>query len=143
MTIFSSASRKCFFDDAVSEVIPADALEISAELHAALLAGQSAGKVINWANDGYPELADPPPPPAETLAAIERQWRDAQLLATDGVVSRHRDEVEEGVATTLTLEQYAELQAYRRALRNWPATGAFPLAEDRPPAPDWLATQLT
>lgn len=120
-------------------LIPADAVEITSAYHAELLAGQSESKVIAWDADGYPVLIDPPPPTPASLAAIERVWRDAKLAATDGVVSRHRDELEEGIATTLTLEQYAELQAYRRLLRNWPEAGEFPLIDHRPLPPLWLA----
>lgn len=116
-------------------------VEISDEDHAKLLEGQAHGKEIGRGADGYPALIDPPPLSPEVLAAVERKWRDAQLLATDGVVSRHRDELEEGVATTLTAEQYAELQAYRRSLRDWPSAGSFPSINERPPAPVWLAGQ--
>lgn len=123
-------------------LIPADAVEITAEFHAELLAGQSPTKVIACGDDGYPFLGDRPPPSPEDLAAIERAWRDGKLAATDGVVSRHRDEVETGGATTLTPEQYSQLQQYRQALRNWPESGAFPLIDHRPPAPEWLAEQL-
>lgn len=93
--------------------------------------------------DGYPVAIDPPPPDAEALAEAERAWRDAQLALTDPLVSRHRDEVEEGGSTTLAAEQYTELQAYRRQLRDWPQGEQFPLAEHRPPAPSWLAEQTT
>ncbi|MHC8399490.1 phage tail assembly chaperone [Pseudomonas sp. MDT1-17] len=123
-------------------LIPEDAVEITAAYHAELLAGQSAGQVITWGGDGFPVLSDPPPPSAEELAAVERVWRDQRLAETDNVVARHRDELEEGPETTLTPTQYAELQAYRRALRNWPETGEFPLIERRPPTPGWLAGQV-
>jgi hypothetical protein len=122
--------------------MPDDVVEITTEAHAALMQGQSEGKVIAWGDDGYPMLVDPPPPSPEQLAAIERAWRDARLAATDGVVSRHRDEVEAGVTTTLTPEQYSALQQYRQALRNWPENGEFPLIDHRPVAPSWLAEQF-
>ena len=123
-------------------LIPADAVEITRELHAALLEGQSAGQLISSDGDGCPVLVDPPPASPEHLAAVERAWRDGKLAATDGVVSRHRDELEEGITTTLTVEQYTELQVYRRQLRDWPQTGEFPLLDHRPPAPEWLAEYL-
>lgn len=123
-------------------LIPADAVEITSERHAALLAGESGGKIIAWGDDGFPVLIDPPPLTPEDAAAIERVWRDANLAATDGVVTRHRDELEEGIATTLTVEQYTELQVYRRDLRNWPEAGEFPLIEHRPLAPGWLTGSL-
>ena len=123
-------------------LIPGAAVEVTDERYAELFAGLAlpGGKRIAADEQGYPILIDPPAPSPEFFAEVERAWRDGQLAATDGVVSRHRDEIEDGSVTTLTVEQYAELQAYRRDLRNWPEAGEFPLSEHRPPAPDWLST---
>lgn len=52
-----------------SGLIPDDAVEIPAELHAALLAGQAQGKVISADANGYPVLQDPPPPTSAEVAA--------------------------------------------------------------------------
>ncbi|MDD2047330.1 phage tail assembly chaperone [Pseudomonas putida] len=123
-------------------LIPADAVAITNKRHTELLTGESLGQLIVADESGYPVLADPPPPGSEVLAAIERHWRDERLLVTDGVVSRHRDELEEGSATTLSVEQYAELQAFRRALRDWPQVGEFPLIDHRPIEPQWLVDSL-
>ncbi|MGH8329937.1 MAG: phage tail assembly chaperone [Pseudomonas fluorescens] len=140
--MFYSASTGGFYSSEIhGDNMPADVVAITAKNHSDLLAGQSEGKVISWGDDGYPVLIDPPLPTPEQLAQVERYWRDAQLAATDGVVTRHRDEVEEGVATTLTAGQYTELQGYRRQLRDWPQGAEFPLAEHRPLAPPWLAEQ--
>lgn len=143
MTIFSSKSTALFYDDAICPDLPNDAIEITYELRESLLEGQRQGKKIDFSPEDGPVLVEPPPLSPEVLAANERQWRDGRLLATDGVVSRHRDELEGGAATTLTPAQYSALQAYRQALRNWPEAGEFPLLDHRPPAPDWLADQLT
>ncbi|WP_123573712.1 phage tail assembly chaperone [Pseudomonas chlororaphis] len=140
MAIFSSRSQKCFLDDSIN-ILPDDAFLITAEEHAAYLHGEMDGKAINYETEP-PTLVERPSPPPEVLAEVERNWRGIQLEATDGVVSRHRDEVEEGSATTLTAERYAELQSYRRALRNWPENGEFPLANHRPVTPSWLSEQL-
>lgn len=137
--MFASKKTGYFYDPAINELMPSDAVEIDAEIHAALLKGQGEGKVITWAEDGYPFLSDPTPPSQEALAAVERAWRDLQVAATDSVVTRHRDELEDGSPTSLTPDQYAELQAYRRQLRDWPKAGEFPLNEHRPTAPEWLA----
>lgn len=72
------------------------------------------------------------------MAATERAWRGARLNATDALVQRHRDEIEDGAATTLSSEQYQQLQAYRRALREWPESPDFPASEKRPAPPAWL-----
>ncbi|CAH0297388.1 phage tail assembly chaperone [Pseudomonas brassicacearum] len=143
MTLYSSKTTGGFYDDAIhsAEQIPLDAVEITQKLHAELHEGQSMGKRISSDEDGYPILVDPPAQSPEFLAAIERVWRDGQLVVTDGMVARHRDELEETLKTTLSVEQYSELQAYRRALRNWPETSEFPLVEHRPIAPSWLPKQ--
>lgn len=117
-------------------------VEITAEEHAALFEPTREFKIIVPGVDGRPELQDPPLPTADELALIERVWRDKQLSLTDGVVTRHRDELEEGIETTLTTEQYVSVQAFRRELRNWPEAGEFPLIDHRPVAPPWLAPPL-
>ena len=142
MTVYFCPNTAFFYDDQVCSFIPDDVIEYSAEERDALLALVSHGRRIVAGPDGYPMLIDPPPLTPEEAAAIERVWRDIKLAATDGVVTRHRDELEEGIATTLTVEQYTELQVYRRDLRNWPEAGEFPLIEHRPPAPGWLAGPL-
>ena len=139
--MFAAKSTCGFYDPDFNEVIPGDAVEISADMHMALLVGQGAGQVIAWGDDGFPFLAEPPPPSLEEQATTERAWRDALLSASDGVVTRHRDEVEEGLATTLTTEQYSELLTYRRQLRDWPQGAEFPQVDHRPIAPPWLAEQ--
>lgn len=137
MVIYSSKTTRQFHESDYGQ-IPADAIEISAELHQYLLGGQTTQQMINFDTEP-PSLMDRPPVPTERLAEVERVWRDARLSVTDGVVTRHRDELEEGVATTLTTEQYRELQAYRQQLRDWPQVGGFPEMDLRPTAPSWLA----
>lgn len=56
--------------------IPADAVEITDEQHAALLEGQSRGETIRADENGHPVLAAPTPVPFETLKAAElKQFR--------------------------------------------------------------------
>ncbi|TWR64445.1 phage tail protein [Pseudomonas grimontii] len=69
----------------------------------------------------------------------ERAIRDRALLLTDPLISRHRDEVEAERPTTLTAEQYKQLQGYRQDLRDWPESVQFPAIEYRPEQPAWLA----
>lgn len=122
--------------------MPADVVEVAASVWQSLLIELSTSpKKLSSRPDGQPVLIDPPPLDAEALTAVERAWRDAQLALTDPLVSRHRDEIEEGGATSLTADQYAELQAYRRQLRDWPQGDQFPLVEHRPSAPTWLSAQ--
>lgn len=116
-------------------------VQITLEAHAALLEGQAAGQRIVADAQGSPILAAPLGATVAEQVSAERIWRDLQLSLTDGVVSRHRDEVESGLATTLTGEQYTALQVYRQQLRDWPENGEFPLIDHRPIAPSWLAEQ--
>ncbi|PNB74898.1 phage tail protein [Pseudomonas sp. GW456-E7] len=139
--IYSSKTTGLFHDSDVSSELPADAIEISHELHSELLNGQSQLNKINFDTEP-PSLIERPPMSPEQLADIERAWRDVQLAKTDGLVARQRDELDAGEATTLTAEQYAELQVYRRELRDWPQEPEFPLTDHRPLAPSWLSGQL-
>jgi len=68
----------------------------------------------------------------------QRQWRTAELAATDWLVTRHRDELDIGAQPTLSSKQFSKLQAWRQALRNWP--GTVETADDlsRPEPPKWL-----
>lgn len=59
--MFYSKSELGFFDPSTHSSMPADSVEIPAEYHAVLLAGQSAGKVIVADAVGMPILIDPPP----------------------------------------------------------------------------------
>ncbi len=142
MTVFYSPGTGYFYDDQVSTHIPEDVLVIDAEKRDALLAQVSEGRYLACGPQGLPVLMDAPAQSQEELAEIERYWRSLQLTMTDGVVTRHRDELEEGSKTTLSATQYTELQAYRRLLRNWPEAGEFPLIEHRPSAPTWLVGQF-
>lgn len=72
------------------------------------------------------------------LTERERAWRDREVSSTEWLVTRHRDEQDMQMATTLTAEQFAELLVYRQALRDWPQSQAFPDAEQRPVAPAFL-----
>ncbi|WP_213027727.1 phage tail assembly chaperone [Pseudomonas sp. Seg1] len=82
--------------------------------------------------NGFPILADAPSATPAESTVTERQWRDAQLSETDPMVARHRDELETAETTTLSVEQYAALQQYRRDLRNWPSSTQFPAMSGRP-----------
>ncbi|GLH18606.1 hypothetical protein BR1R3_13470 [Pseudomonas atacamensis] len=138
--LFSATTRGVYVPGINSTDIPDDVIEIPQGYWISLLQqlAVSAKMIGVRADNGYPILVDPPPPSAEEVEDIERLWRNAQLAATDGMVARDRDELEDGGGTTLTTGQYAELQAYRRELRDWPQGSSFPFSEHRPLAPRWL-----
>ncbi|WP_123726296.1 phage tail assembly chaperone [Pseudomonas protegens] len=137
MSVFYSPATGGFYrPEFHGNNIPPDVFEITEDEYSAL-----AGRVVVLNAAGRP-VAESLTPPPDFSAEIERAWRDRQLSITDSIVTRHRDELEEGSETTLAAEQYTELQAYRRALRNWPEAGEFPLIEHRPSAPSWLTEDL-
>jgi transposase len=95
-----SPSKRGFFDPRLhGKNIPADAVEISADEHRALLTAQAQGKVIQPDENGRPVAVDPPAPPAPTYdeqrrAAILAKWPlPAQLEAlTEAAESPQRPE---------------------------------------------------
>lgn len=97
------------------------------------------GLVLAPGDNGRPVTVPAPGPTLEELKSRERVLRDRALLLTDPLISRHRDQVEAGRPTTLTAEQYKELQGYRQDLRDWPESEHFPVIEYRPVQPAWLA----
>jgi hypothetical protein len=142
MSVFYHALSRSFFNTAThsAKSIPADAVEISPALHAQLLAGEYAGKVIQLDKNGQPELVEAVADPGTELAR-ERAWRDAEIESIKWLRERHRDELEFVSKTTLDSEQYKELMTYLQQLRDWPVTEGFPDAAARPVRPLWIADQ--
>lgn len=143
MANYWSASLNSFCRlDVFGDLMPDDAVELSDEVYSSLLGGQESGKSIATDASGLPFLQAPPPPTLEQLQAGGRYWRDKCLATTDSLVVRHRDEIEAGAETTLTAQQYRELQAWRLELRRWPESAAFPAEASRPDAPEWVKPLL-
>lgn len=66
-----------FYDRAIhGDNIPADAVEITTDEHAALLAAQSAGKIIQADQNGCPVAVDPPKPTAAQVWERIKAERD-------------------------------------------------------------------
>lgn len=92
--MFYSASNNGFYTREIHGYnIPADAVEITEAEHAALLEGQSMGKVIVADESGRPILQDLPPPTAEQIiaqytAAVQKRLDDfARTRNYDGIMS--------------------------------------------------------
>ena len=75
--MFFSKSTGGFYDNAIhGNALPADAVEITDEEHASLLAGQASGKRIVANATGRPTLQDPPPPTAAAVWENIKAERD-------------------------------------------------------------------
>ena len=122
----------------VHSVLPADAVAISEALYLSVIGNPPPGKVRAHDDRGLPYLIDAPVPLPD-LETQEREWRDSELIAVTGMRDRHRDQLEIEVETTLTAEQFRELLVYIQALRDWPQSPEFPVLEQRPAAPPWIA----
>ncbi len=85
---FSSSTGGFYAAEIHGENMPADVVEITAEEHAALLAGQAAGKVIDADENGRPVLQEQPAPTAEQLQAQINAEASAYLAATDWYIIR-------------------------------------------------------
>jgi hypothetical protein len=142
--LFSASTCGVYVPGINTSDIPSDVIEIPRAYWMSLLQQLAVTpKMISVrADNGFPVLVDTPPLTPDEAANAERYWRDTQLALTDSLVARDRDELEDGSGTSLTAEQYAELQTYRRRLRDWPQGSFFPFTEHRPVTPRWLAETL-
>lgn len=138
-----SKSTGCTYLPGVHDTIPDDAVEISEQVYSEVIANPASGKVRSHDSDGRPLLIDAPAPSLtlDDLAVIERTWRDYGIAATEWLVTRHRDELDMVLPTSLQPDQYSELLLYRQGMRDWPQASRFPYSDYRPKAPDWLAAQ--
>lgn len=106
--MFYSPSTKGFYDLAIhGSNIPADAIEITAEQHAALMEGQASGQCITCDENGLPCLCDPPAPSTETL--LENCKAKAKRLLQETDWSQLGD---------VLIDNKAAFDAYRAAVRS-------------------------
>lgn len=115
MTKYYSRATGGFYspDIHAKDSIPGDAFELTDEQWQELLREQATGKRIVAGTHGGPILVEPDPAPGLLIQ------RDTALRETDWLVARHRDEIEmDPNQTTLTPQQYSDLQQWRRSLRN-------------------------
>jgi hypothetical protein len=117
MTLYYSKSTDGFYDAEIhGESIPLDAVEITTDLHASLLAAQAGGKVISADENGTPIAIDPPP------LSGQIQWKNHQYAArkalddADVTMTRIAEAVALGL-TTFTATDVVAFVIYRRALR--------------------------
>ena len=131
--MFYAQSTGGFYDTAIhGDNMPDDAVEISTEQHAALLQGQSEGKVIAADENGYPILQDPPTPTTDQMANTARAERDRRIESVRWRIERHNDELALGMEPTEPLEP---LLQYVQDLRGVPQQSGFPGDIDWPVNP--------
>lgn len=86
--MFTSKTTRGFYDAAIhGDNMPDDVVEITAEEHAALLDGQSHGKIIDFNDSGFPVLREPDPATAEQIwpqIKAERDRRKSLGVQADG-----------------------------------------------------------
>ncbi|MFY2611179.1 phage tail assembly chaperone [Achromobacter ruhlandii] len=140
---YYSKSRAGFFRTDIHDWLPPDCVEVSVEQHAALMFAQSEGKEIVGGEDGAPIAIAPAPLTGEQRAAIGRAQRDEALRSSDWLVARHRDEIDAGAGTSITADQFKEVQEYRQALRDWPHSPDFPDTASMSEPAGWLRALLS
>lgn len=114
--MYYSASTNGFYDRAIHSSIPADAVEITAAQHAALLSAQSAGKGIVPDANGYPTLEDPAAPTPEKTRAARVAAVQSHLDATAQAAGY------DNIHTACTYADepaVAKFQAEGQAFRAW------------------------
>ncbi|WPJ20652.1 tail fiber assembly protein [Pseudomonas phage vB_PF_Y1-MI] len=136
--IFYSEKVNAFFDDNFKEAYekanswPEDAVEVSSEIHQEFGIDQppegkqrcfSRGK-FKWVREVIS---------LEDMKVSANLWRMSMLEKTDGIVSRHRDQLDMEEDTTLSGEEFKELLQFRKALRDWPDHRTYP--KTRPSVP--------
>ena len=140
MQRYYSLSTATTYLEGIHLEMPPDARPITEALFLDVIANPDQSKVRSHDPDGLPILIEPPPVvlTLEQHSARERAGRDSQIGATEWLVTRHRDELDMQLTTSLSAEQFAELLQYRQALRDWPQSELFPVSEHRPVPPLWL-----
>ena len=103
---------------------PVDAVEITDELHAELMAAQAAGLTIQAGPDGLPVATDRQAPTPAQLASVARVTRGALLTASDWTQTR---DMADAVAS--------KWAPYRQALRDVTKQAGFPESIDWPVSP--------
>lgn len=78
---FSPSTLGFYLTDIHGANIPPDSVEITAERHAELLAGQAVGQQIAAGADGLPILVQPPPPTLDQVRAVAVSAMEAWIAA--------------------------------------------------------------
>lgn len=131
MTLHYSKTTNGFYDSAINMAMPSDAVEISADTHAALLASQSAGQVIQPDQNGNPQAVS---------AASLRTLGQAQDLQVNLLESAYAAAITQPVAFTTAAGQTQTFDADAAAQGNLLiATQGYGLVGSTPAGFYWVA----
>lgn len=119
---FSPSKNGFFLVELHGEAVPSDAIDLTAQEHAELLAGQAQGKRIVVGADGRPELADPVLLSPAQLAAKRMAEIKAGLSQIDADSARPAREIAIALAggavpTAAAVTKVTTLEATAQALR--------------------------
>lgn len=125
---FFSPSTLGFYTSEIHtpDMRPSDAVQITDEHYAELLASLGSGKTLGADDAGAPVLLDPPAPTVEELMAGLRYRRNQLLTQSDWT---------QGSDSPLSTGTKAGWAIYRQALRDLPAKVKDPAKIDWPAAP--------
>ena len=114
MTIYYSKANQAFYDNQIHNVLPEDAVEITAEYHATLLAGQAQGKTIMPGKDGKPVLAPLAPCPSST-------WDGEQWHLDPECAAKLKAEQQKEVWERIKDKRYDNLRhgVYAKSVGKW------------------------
>lgn len=108
-----SPSNNAFYDTAINRVIPEDAINITEQAWADLLAGQAKGMLIACGADMLPCLTDQPPPTAEELISQAEDKRSRLRAEADAAIQPLQDASDLGIATDEEASQLVAWKKYR------------------------------
>jgi len=108
-----SPSNNAFYDTAINKVIPGDAIDITEQAWADLLAGQAKGKLIACGADLRPCLTEQPLPTADELISQAEDKRSRLRAEADTAIQPLQDASDLGIATDDEASQLVAWKKYR------------------------------
>ncbi|MBD8223058.1 tail fiber assembly protein [Pantoea agglomerans] len=108
-----SPSNNAFYDTAINREIPDDAIDITEQAWADLLAGQAKGKLIACGVDLRPWLTEQPLPTADELIRQAEDKRSRLRSEADTIIQPLQDANDLGIATDDEASQLIAWKKYR------------------------------
>lgn len=122
--MFYSKSTQGFYDPEINNVIPDDAVEITADEHAALMAAQEVGKIITVDADGKPIAVEP-----ESLMTLShmKSWKSVLIDTAYAAAAVQPVSFKTAAGVTQTFQADSESQdVLLKAAQGYTISGAVP-----------------